>query len=525
LVNEILWRIPDAGDVILLNMTDTDLELLARYTRHHAEDAFAEIVRRYLDLVHSAALRQVRSAQLAEEVAQSTFVNLARNANRLAPGTILPAWLYQVTRREAIDVVRREARRQLREQTATEMNAINATAADWTDIGPLLDEAMDALEETDRAALLLRYFENKSLREVGQTLGTSENAAQKRLSRAVDRLRQFFAKRGVSVGAGGLTVILSANAVQAAPAGLGLAISNAASLAGPAIAGVTASAAAKTFAMTTLQKTLIAATVAAALGFGIYEAGQASRLRVQVNALRQEREPKPGNSGDNRLEALREERDLLAARNGDLSKALDQANAEKARLEGEREQARHSAALFKELAAQARSSEENSTNAYPTARHVLAGWGKLGRLSVMLDEDGSKLSAEEKSAARINALGQITELMKAMKHFGMDEDPGDDNPADYVACVLYGALDLDEQQFGQLYGLLEKYQQQAKKEDLFRENAGPEVAAASKQMVDQVIADFQEFLTPDQAKILQAIAPHIQLLSRKIDFNFKFGEN
>ena len=136
-------------------MSDTDLELLARYARHGAEAAFAELVRRHLDLVHSAALRQVRSPQLAEEVAQSTFLKLAEHARQLAPDTILSAWLYQVTRREAIDVVRREARRQLREQIATEMNAMNATAADWTHIEPLLDEAMHALDETDLAAIKL----------------------------------------------------------------------------------------------------------------------------------------------------------------------------------------------------------------------------------------------------------------------------------------------------------------------------------------------------------------------------------
>ncbi len=171
-------------------MSDTDLELLARYTRHRAEDAFAELVRRHLALVHSAALRQVRSPQLAEEVAQSTFLKLAQHARQLAPDTILSAWLYQVTRREAIDVVRREARRQLREQIATEMNAMNATAADWTHIEPLLDEAMHALDETDRAAVLLRYFENKSLREVGQALGASENAAQM----VVERFRIFLVR-------------------------------------------------------------------------------------------------------------------------------------------------------------------------------------------------------------------------------------------------------------------------------------------------------------------------------------------
>src|SRR6185436_9041312 len=130
------FPISASGDVIPLHMSDTDLELLARYTRDRAEDAFSEVVRRHLDLVHSAALRQVRFSQLAEEVAQSTFIKLAREARRLAPDTILSAWLYQVTRREAIDVTRREARRQLREQIATEMNAMNATAADWTHIEP-----------------------------------------------------------------------------------------------------------------------------------------------------------------------------------------------------------------------------------------------------------------------------------------------------------------------------------------------------------------------------------------------------
>src|SRR4051812_1194434 len=137
-------------------MSENDLILLARYSRQHAEDAFAELVRRHLGLVYSSALRQVHSPQLAEEIAQSVFTDLARSAAKLKPDTILTAWLYQVTRRTAIDVVRREASRQLREQIATEMNAMNATAADWTHIEPLLDEAMHALDDTDRAAVLLR---------------------------------------------------------------------------------------------------------------------------------------------------------------------------------------------------------------------------------------------------------------------------------------------------------------------------------------------------------------------------------
>ena len=317
-------RIPRAGGDMLLNMSDPaaekDLDLLTRYTRDRAEDAFAEIVRRHVDLVHSAALRQVRSPQLAEEVAQSVFTDLARNAHRLAPDTIVTAWLYQVTRRTAIDVVRREARRQLREHIATEMNVMNATTADWTHIEPLLDEAMSALDETDRAAVLLRYFENKSLREVGATLGTSDDAAQKRVSRAVERLREFFAKRGVTVGAGGLAVVISANAVQAAPVGLAVTISTTAILAGTTLATTATATAIKTIAMTTLQKTLITATIAAAVGTGIYEARQASTLRSQNQTLQQQQAPLA-----EQIQQLQRERD-------DATKRLADSQAENSQL-------------------------------------------------------------------------------------------------------------------------------------------------------------------------------------------------
>jgi RNA polymerase sigma factor (sigma-70 family) len=300
---------------MLVDMNETDLALLHRYTRHHAEEAFAEIVRRHLGLVYSAALRQVRSPQLAEEVAQSAFTDLARQAHRLAPGTILTAWLYQVTRRTAIEVVRREARRQLREQIATEMNPLPATAADWSHIEPLLDEAVAALDDTDRAAVLLRYFENQSLREVGQTLGTSEDAAQKRVSRAVERLRDFFAKRGVTVGAGGLAVVLSANAVQAAPTGLAATISTAAALAGTAVAASTALVATQAIAMTTIQKATVGAILAVAVGTGIYQARLASDLGEQVRTLRQQQRP------------LVEQIAQLKSESEGLSDQLAQANA------------------------------------------------------------------------------------------------------------------------------------------------------------------------------------------------------
>ena len=280
---------------MLVTMT-SDLELLRRFARDKSQDAFTTLVNRHVNLVYSAALRQVRSPQLAEEVAQSVFADLAKVAatpssplsgsDASSQKTLTP-WLYAVTRRTAIDAIRKESRRQLREQIAVEMNAMNATANDWTQIEPLLDDAMAALDETDRAAILLRYFENKSLREVGEALGTNDDAAQKRVGRAVERLREFFSKRNVTIGASGLAVVISANAVQAAPIGLAVTISAATVLVGTAVHTPTVIAATKTIAMTTLQKTFVTVALTVAVGTGIFEAHQAAQLREQNQMLQQ----------------------------------------------------------------------------------------------------------------------------------------------------------------------------------------------------------------------------------------------
>jgi RNA polymerase sigma factor (sigma-70 family) len=272
-------------------MSSGDLELLQEFAREGSQDAFAELVRRHLDLVYSAALRQVRSPELAQEITQSVFTDLARNASNLKPDTILTAWLYQVARRTAVDIIRRESRRQARERLAVEIAAMNASA-DWTQMESLLEEAMDSLEERDRAAILLRYFENRSLREVGQALGISDDAAQKRVSRAVERMRESFSSKGITVAATGIVVAISANAVHAAPVGLASTVATAA-------AAVVISAshtpvallATKTIAMTTVQKITAAAALAAVVGTGLYQARQASLLRNQVQNLLQQQAP------------------------------------------------------------------------------------------------------------------------------------------------------------------------------------------------------------------------------------------
>jgi RNA polymerase sigma factor (sigma-70 family) len=194
-----------------------DLELLRKYAQEHSEEAFAELVDRHLDFVYSVAFRRVRCRQMAEEVVQSVFTDLAQNAPKLKPDSILTDWLYHVSLRTAVDFFRRETRRRIREQIAAEQTITNAPDANWREIEPLLDDAMEALEEVDRTAILLRYFQKRSLRDVGQILGTTEDAAQKRVSRALEKLREFFERYGVTVGANGLGYVISANAVHAAP--------------------------------------------------------------------------------------------------------------------------------------------------------------------------------------------------------------------------------------------------------------------------------------------------------------------
>ena len=263
-------------------MSASDHDLLKQYADNgaSAQAAFATLVGRHLNLVYSVARRHGHSRQLAEEIAQSVFVDLARKAGRIDPQTPLVAWLHLVSRRTAIDVIRRESRRQARETAAAAL-ADMKTPSPWTEVEPLLDEAVESLPASDRSAILLRYFENKSLREVGVALGASEDAAQKRVSRALDQLRQFFARRGVSITASALAADLSSRAVEAAPTSLAVAISTSKAI----------SAAAETLhtlAMTTVQKTLVAAAFALVLGGSVFEARVISQQRREIAALRQQ---------------------------------------------------------------------------------------------------------------------------------------------------------------------------------------------------------------------------------------------
>jgi hypothetical protein len=217
---------------------------------------------------------------------------LAQDAASLARYPVLSGWLHCTARNLAAKSVRAEVRRRAREQEAATMNQLLSAESEvpWKLIAPHLDAALGALSDSERDAVMLRYFENKSAPETAGILGISSEAAQKRVGRGVERLRDYFAKDGIIVGGGGLIVLISTNAVQAAPVGLAATIS-AVALAGTALTTTATSTAAKAIAatkaltMTTLQKAIVTATVAVLAGAGVYEASKASRLESEFRML------------------------------------------------------------------------------------------------------------------------------------------------------------------------------------------------------------------------------------------------
>ena len=198
-----------------------DHELLAEFARTESETAFATLVARHVNLVYSTALRFTGNSHHAEEITQAVFVILARKAGKLSPRIVLSGWLYQAARLTAANLVKGEIRRQRREQEAYMQTILNEPdATTWKQIAPLLDDAMGGLGETDRAAVVLRFFENKTAAEVAAELKLTEGAAHKRVNRALEKLRKFFTKRGVSSTTAIIAGTISANSVQAAPVAL-----------------------------------------------------------------------------------------------------------------------------------------------------------------------------------------------------------------------------------------------------------------------------------------------------------------
>jgi len=263
-------------------MTD-DMELVREYARHGSEEAFATLVSRHVNLVYSVALRQVHDTHLAEEVTQAAFIILARKAGSLNSKTILSAWLCRTAQYAAADALKSQRRRHRREQDMHIESVLNQTEPEsqpWTDIAPLLHIAMAQLGEKDHSAIVLRFFEGKDLKQVGAALGVSENTAKTRVSRATEKLRRFFSRRGITFSAAVIAGAISANSVQAAPIGLATSVTVA------AVKGAVVTASTLTLMKTTLKlmawtKLKTAAVVGA---IAIVAAGTATVVVLKVDA-------------------------------------------------------------------------------------------------------------------------------------------------------------------------------------------------------------------------------------------------
>ncbi|MGO9201365.1 MAG: sigma-70 family RNA polymerase sigma factor [Limisphaerales bacterium] len=251
--------------------------LLVDYAENGTESAFRDLVARYIDLVYSTALRQAGGdAHLAQDVAQTVFLHLARKARSLPQGVMLGGWLHQAACNVAATVMRTERRRQVRERQAVQMNTLqNDPAGTFDHVAPFLDDAIRQLPEDDRTAVLLRFFEKRDFRSVGDALGSSEDAARMRVNRALEKLEVLLRQRGVTISATALGTALAADAVTAAPAGL------AASVAGTALAGVAAAGAAtlSVFKIMAISKIQMGALSAILIG------GMTTALVVQHRSL------------------------------------------------------------------------------------------------------------------------------------------------------------------------------------------------------------------------------------------------
>lgn len=306
-----------------------DADLLRRYAEDGDERAFAAWVERRIAMVHAVARRKVGGdAQLAEDVTLRVFADAARAAARLSRHPAPSGWLFTSTHFAATQIVRAEQRRRAREQEAHAMHEQNLdpAAIAWERLRPALDDLIAGLDERDREAVLLRFYEGQSWAEVGARLRLSEAAARSRVERALERLRAALARHGETATTAALGLALAGQA-GAAPAGLAAAVTGAA-LAGAAATGgaVAATAGAWTFmTMTKLQAGVVAVVAAAGVAAAVHEVQAAAELRREIAALR----PAPA-----ALAAVREENGRLAAQASEVE-ALRRDDAELKRLEQE----------------------------------------------------------------------------------------------------------------------------------------------------------------------------------------------
>ena len=265
-LNESFCEVRSGCGSIPVKMSSTEAQLLRRYARDCDEAAFTELVSRHGNLVYSAALRQTGgNVDVAKEIVQKVFLQLAKKAASISEQVVLAGWLHRATVLAAAHIKRTEARRSRRKQRSMEIQEIGKAGDrdDWHEIAPVLDQLLGKLKAGDRDALLLRFFEGRSLKEVGQIIGCGETGASQRISRALEKLRSLLARRGVTCSAKVLSSHLSTHAIQIIPAGILSALAAASTL--QAASGVSAFGLLSFMTTTKLKSAVIGAIIVAGI--------------------------------------------------------------------------------------------------------------------------------------------------------------------------------------------------------------------------------------------------------------------
>jgi RNA polymerase sigma factor (sigma-70 family) len=480
-------------------MTDND-ELLRQYAETGSEKAFAELVLRNLPLVYSAALRQVGGdEQLAKDVAQSVFTDLARKAASLRGRGGLTGWLYTSAQFAAANAVRAHRRRQIRERAAVAMQggAFNPTPEPaWDEISPVLDAAMAELNSAEKTAVLLRFFESKELKAVGQALGISEDAARMRVNRALEKLRDLLARRGLTSAPAALGAALCAHAVQGAPAGLAACLSSTALTAAASAAAVTTSTTSLLQLMASTKfKISLAALLAASFATPLILQHHAlQRLTAENVELRQrlaavQQRPPPTAADDidpNELVRLRAEHDELLRSRGQLTQ-----------LRRERDELLKLAGLARGVPKAKAAQSQYVDSAWiqrvldsPPAQQGSAAGALRGK---SLRKEIGAISASE--LALKEALVQ-RQLNNTLEHSPVDF-------ADFQAAFIQAAIGLtDAAQVGQIHQIIQQSYEQAVADGLDIPSKPPTDAESwvqrRHQLDRQATAEVQRLLTPEQ---------------------------
>jgi RNA polymerase sigma factor (sigma-70 family) len=270
-----------------------DMALVREYAERGSETAFADLVRRHIHLVYSVAFRYVGNSADAQDITQAVFVILARKTASLRQRTTITGWLYETTRFTAVALLRTKVRQQAREQEAYMLTTLNNRGPNgvWQQLAPVLEDAMNRLSEKERALLALRLFENRTAAETAALLGIREDAAHKRTARALEKLRQFFFKRGINSTTAIIAGAISANSVQAAPAALAQTVTAVALAKGATISGSTLTlvkGALKIMASTKAQTAIMGTVVVGMATLSVMQQQTQAKLREQNEALTQQ---------------------------------------------------------------------------------------------------------------------------------------------------------------------------------------------------------------------------------------------